>query len=944
MGWFKKSSIRRGGGLLIAVLVLAFGVYAFFSWNQAFNFFEKNNKSALLKDAGYISAEIDGFISKYITVVDTMSVNPDTIKLFNELDDKYKKRENPLYKSITEYFKEIKQLDDNVALVYIAFLSSTSGGDLVTDMYDYDAKDNYNLRERPWYKESVKNGNTTVTNPYIDYVTDRPVISIAKPYYVDGKAKGAFAIDVMIDDIYKMMGEYKIGKEGYTILFNSEGNLLYYPDIDMKVLLENNVGDFEFGEFSEEMLDGHSHVTEFENEGKSYYVASVPLKNTNWVVASVIPQNEILSPIYKLMNNNFWMLSVVILIIALFISFMINLISNPIIDIAKQMRSFRDDSNKISFPEKYYDREDEIGILVNGLDLMARSIEEYIEEIKQKNNKLLEEIKSRTAFQDKLEMMLELLSSTEEGIFIMNDLSQCIYSNFAFEKMTGYNELTLKNMSLLKSNVLITEDMVNLIRTSGKWDGEMDYKKDDENIVLYVKIQGVNHDSKRYYIGNISDITSYKNKEKELYKIQHFDNLTNLHNKASFEKLSKNFLEQKNNQKQRHSVIMINIDNFRLINEAKGFDFGNEVLIKIARELEKQVEEKDLLARLGNDEFVILKTNIGGDEELYSYVLELYKNLNTSHMVLSEELFTNLRFGISVYPSDASDHAMLLKNATSALNNVKSGNGSSFAFYNKDLNERSIYKYELKNRLKNAIDAEELVLYYQPQMDIKNNKIMGIEALIRWKTNGDIIPPNVFIPIAEEYNLIVSLGEWVLYKACEFGYKLYQKGYNLQVAVNLSRAQFKNPYITILVNSVLEKTKFPSNLLELEITESILMENEQECEIILENFRNMGIKIAIDDFGTGYSSLSYLKKFAVDKIKIDRAFIKDIPHKDNGAIARVIIDLARILNIEVIAEGVEEKEHIEFLSANGCPQAQGFLYSKPVPEEDIIDFIEKNLN
>ena len=206
MGWFKKSSIRRGGGLLIAVLVLAFGVYAFFSWNQAFNFFEKNNKSALLKDAGYISAEIDGFISKYITVVDTMSVNPDTIKLFNELDDKYKKRENPLYKSITEYFKEIKQLDDNVALVYIAFLSSTSGGDLVTDMYDYDAKDNYNLRERPWYKESVKNGNTTVTNPYIDYVTDRPVISIAKPYYVDGKAKGAFAIDVMIDDIYKMMG------------------------------------------------------------------------------------------------------------------------------------------------------------------------------------------------------------------------------------------------------------------------------------------------------------------------------------------------------------------------------------------------------------------------------------------------------------------------------------------------------------------------------------------------------------------------------------------------------------------------------------------------------------------------------------------------------------------------------------------------------------------
>lgn len=943
MKWLKKSSIRRGGTILVAVLVVAFAVYAYFSGMEAYKFFDKSSKDKLKTDANYIASEIDGFIGEYITIVDIMATNEDAITLLSELDDKYKKRENPLYKNISYQFNSIKKLDDNLALVYLAFLSSSSGGDLVTDDYYYDTKDNYNLSARTWYRETVANKVTTVTNPYIDYVTGKPVLSIAKPYYKDGQDKGAFAIDVMIDDIYKMMGTYRVGESGYTVLFNSKGNLLYHPEVDMDILLQENPGYLKFNEFNEEMLDGKDHMLEFKDKTQEYYIASVPLKNTDWVVATVIPKNEISEPIKNYMNNNFWMLLMVIALVAIFIRFMTNLISEPIVNIANEIELFGQGDHSIRFSENYYEREDEIGILANGLDTMARSIENYISEINEKNKILLEEIENRKTFQEKLELMLRLLSSTEEGIFIINENLQCIYSNTAFEKLTGYNELALKNINLIKTGIILSENIIDIADATGNSNGEIEYKKGDETLNLYIKLQRVEHDSDYYYIGNVIDITSYKQKESELYRIQHFDSLTGLYNKESFKDLTRKFLEQQSNKKSKHAVIMIDIDNFRLINEAKGFDFGNKVLISIARDLEKHVQESDLLARLGDDEFIVLKTGVKNEEDIYNYVLELFKSMNKSHNVLGDELFINLRFGVSIYPSDASDYEMLLKNATSALNSVKNRAGNSFAFYNKDMNDKSIYKYELKNRLKNAIDAGEMVLYYQPQVDVKSGKIVGMEALIRWKTSNEIIPPNIFIPIAEEYNLIVQLGEWVLYKACEFGYRLYEMGYNIQVAVNLSRAQFKNPYINILVNSVLEKTQFPHHLLELEITESILMENEEECEIILENFRNMGIKTAIDDFGTGYSSLSYLKKFAVDKIKIDRAFIKDIPHSDNGAIARVIIDLARILNIEVIAEGVEEEEHVNFLKENSCPQAQGFFFSKPVPEDDIIKFIEENL-
>lgn len=439
-------------------------------------------------------------------------------------------------------------------------------------------------------------------------------------------------------------------------------------------------------------------------------------------------------------------------------------------------------------------------------------------------------------------------------------------------------------------------------------------------------------------LGAYTFLKNRRRYKQNMYNLQYFDVLTKLRNKALFDKDVVEVIEQ-NSDDANHALIIMNIDNFRVVNEAKGYEFGNILLLSVSEKLKNLAEEGDILARLGNDEFAIFKPDIESQEKLYNYILILDKVLNRIYEIEDEDIFVNISFGISMYPNDAWDYTELFKNAISALNSSKKNNGNNFEFYNQDINTKSIYRYELKNRLRTALNEKEFKLYYQPQVDIVNNRIIGIEALLRWETENGFISPIEFIPLAEESNLIIPIGEWVLLSACKFGKKLCDMGYEIQVAVNISRLQFKHPYINIFVNSIIERTGFDPRLLELEITESMLIQNYEECNLILQLFEDIGVKIAIDDFGTGYSSLSYLKKFEVDKIKIDRSFIKDIPDNDDGTIARAIIDLAKNLNMEVIAEGVESEAQLQFLRNNECKQVQGYFYSKPVNEEELVGFL-----
>ncbi|URN84474.1 EAL domain-containing protein [Acetobacterium wieringae] len=939
MHWFKKSLIRRVGTIVIGFIFVAFAVYGIISIQMLSGFFETNSKEQISKDAQQIATEIDKFIEKNIIIVEQMKTNQDYQAITEALNTREEKRQHPLFNVITQELQAIKASDPNISLAYIGV---TKSNDLISSTPEFDPKPDYDLNKRLWYMETLQSRGVTVTSPYIDIVTEKMVVSITTPILKNNNVIGAMGIDLQVTDISKLMSTYKVGKNGYTLLINKDGSIFYHPD-DPEVFAAGGVNPFAYLDlYMSQITSGDSGVIEYQMGNNAKYIAYVPTQSSNWIVVTVIPRSEVLAPLNQFIFSLFFISLVLLFMIALFIRRMTRLISEPIITISGAVETFSQGDQEINLPSTLYDREDELGILSRGLKMMSHRIIQYIEEVQTNNQALNQEIDKRQAVQSQLEMILELLSGTDEGIFILNAEFFCIYQNTAFSRMIGIPETEIPALNLSEKGILINQPLIDSLEMNPVWSGEIEYAQNSsETLFLFLRISKVKNDDTDYYIGNITNLTAHKQIEKDIYYLKYFDYLTKLNNKVFLDESGMELISGDGSAAGNHALILINIDDFRIINEAKGFDFGNKVLIALASRLKTLVSDQDVLARLGNDEFGILKAYVSSNEDLYEYIMDLSKELEKQISIHDEELIVDVSIGISLYPNDANHYGKLLKTAASALNNVKANKGRRFEFYDKDINSLSIQKYEMQNKLRNALSNQEFVLYYQPQVDMATNQILGLEALIRWNSSNGMVPPGSFIPIAEESNLITPLGEWVLEIACEFGKKLQSLGYQIPIAVNLSMLQFKAPYIGELIQSILTRTQLPPELLELEITEGILMDNEDECEAILSEFHRMGIQVSIDDFGTGYSSLSYLKKFAVDKIKIDRSFIKGIPHYDNGTIAKVIIELASNFNLQVIAEGVETPEQIDFLLKNNCHIAQGFYYAKPLDEDRLLTFMEK---
>ncbi len=940
MQWFKKSLIRRIGTIVISFIFVAFAVYGIISIQLLSGFFEANSKTALSRDARQIATEIDKFIEKNIVIVEQMKTNQDYQTITEALSTREEKRQHPLFNVVTQELQAIKASEPNISLAYIGV---TKSNDVISSTPEFDPKPDYDLNKRLWYIETLTSRGITVTSPYIDLVTEKMVVSITTPVLKNNNVIGAMGIDLQVTDISKLMETYQVGENGYTLLINKDGSIFYHPD-DPKIFAANGPNPFAYlDNYIETITSGDSGVIEYRSGNNAKYIAYEPTRSSNWIVATVIPQSEVLAPLNQFIFTLLFISLALLFLIALFIKRMTRLISEPIVTISDAVETFSQGDQEINLPESLYEREDELGILSRGLKMMSHRITHYIEEVQTNNEALNQEINKRKAVQSQLEMILELLSGTDEGIFILNDGFFCIYQNAAFSRIIGIPETDISTVNLSENNILINQPLIDSLEMNPVWSGEIEYAQHSaETLFLFLRISKVKNGGVDYYIGNITDLTTHKQIEKDIYYLKYFDHLTKLNNKVFLDESGVQLISGDTSNTGNHALILINIDDFRIINEAKGFDFGNKVLIALANRLRTLVSDQDVLARLGNDEFGILKADVSSNEDLYEYILGLSKELEKQIAIHDEELIVDVSIGISLYPSDANHYGKLLKTAASALNNVKANKGRRFEFYDKDINSLSIQKYEMQNKLRNALNNQEFVLHYQPQVDMATNQIIGLEALIRWNSPNGMVPPASFITIAEESNLIIPLGEWVLKNACEFGKKLSSLGYETPIAVNLSMLQFKAPYIGELIQSILTRTQLPPELLELEITEGILMDNEDECEAILSEFRQMGIQVSIDDFGTGYSSLSYLKKFAVDKIKIDRSFIKGIPQYDNGTIAKVIIELASNFDLQVIAEGVETTEQIDFLLKNHCFIAQGFYYAQPLDEGELLTFLEES--
>lgn len=439
-------------------------------------------------------------------------------------------------------------------------------------------------------------------------------------------------------------------------------------------------------------------------------------------------------------------------------------------------------------------------------------------------------------------------------------------------------------------------------------------------------------------VGTISEITERKLAEKKIKQMAYYDFLTNLPNRRLFEQKIVDTIKRASQTGESFAVMFIDLDRFKYINDSMGHETGDRILQSIATRIQNLVRKNDIVGRQGGDEFVILLPDTD-KEEAANVAQHLIDGLGQSLQIQDLDLFVNSSIGISMYPKDGLTCNELIRNADIAMYQAKENHVNTFHFFTEALHQEMVEKALLSTDLRRVIENNQLLLHYQPQIDLKTGKISGMEALIRWQhPKRGMVSPAKFIPIAEETGLIVSIGKWVLETACLQAKKWQDAGFPpIQMSVNVSPREFRQPSFVDQVKDTLLKSGLDASYLNLEITET-LMSDVHHCKITLDKLRELGVNVSIDDFGTGYSSLSYLNDFPITHLKIDQAFVQELS-ESNRAIVKTIISLAMNLGLQVVAEGVETKEQAALLDSLACDNVQGFLYSKPLPNDQILPLL-----
>ncbi len=456
--------------------------------------------------------------------------------------------------------------------------------------------------------------------------------------------------------------------------------------------------------------------------------------------------------------------------------------------------------------------------------------------------------------------------------------------------------------------------------------------------------------------GIMQDITERKRAEEQIYNLAYFDSLTGLPNRLLFKEHLGHALAHATRTNKVAAILFLDLDRFKQINDTLGHSIGDKLLQRVAECLVICVRKCDTIgrgrgddlassvSRLGGDEFTVLLTDIDTVQEAARVALRIINTVSQPFNLDGHEVIITTSIGISLYPDDGKDVVTLIKNADTAMYHAKDQGRNNFQFYNQSMNSTAYERLVLENHLRKALEREEFVLYYQPQFDIATAEILGVEALIRWRhPDLGMVSPAVFIPLAEETGLIIQIDEWVLKTACAQNKAWQEAGLPpIIMAVNLSGQNFIRKNLLGIIARIIDDTRLDPHYLELELTESVLMKNARETATTLRVLKDMGLHISIDDFGTGYSSLSYLKRFPLDTLKIDQSFIREVTSDpDNAAITTAIIAMAHSLKLRVVAEGVETEEQLAFLRDHGCQAMQGFLYSRPLPAAEVVQFIQE---
>lgn len=560
--------------------------------------------------------------------------------------------------------------------------------------------------------------------------------------------------------------------------------------------------------------------------------------------------------------------------------------------------------------------------------------------------------------EDRLRLAATVVDNTSEGIVVTDANSQILSTNPAFSRLMGYeaNELIGKRPSVFKSGRHgkdFYDALWDTLNRTGHWSGEIwNKRKSGEIFPERMSLSAVKDASGKttHYVCMFTDISEEKRREKQLEFLAHRDALTGLPNRAWFmQELTCITDTAAPHTQQPMAAILLNLDRFKDVNDSYGHAVGDEVLRHIARQVQSALRPGDLIARMAGDEIVVLARALSSLEEASDMAEQLiqaaaqpWKSPDGFEVVVS------VRAGICCYPQHAQTAASLVQGAHAAVYGAKQGKGDSkyWCFFDDAMPQAAHERIALEARLRNALVQGHLQLYYQPQVDIASNRIVGCEALIRWFDPVEgMISPARFIPVAETSGLIGPLGTWVLEAACNQAQAWTRQGLPaISMAVNISMHQFLLTDIVGGVRDALGSSQWPASQLELEITESALAERPEEALQVLRKLKALGVRLAIDDFGTGYSSLAHLKRFPIDLLKIDRSFVQDIPHsKEDMAISHAVIAMGQSMDMQVLAEGVETAAQLEFLRQHGCQLYQGYYCSKPLPAAEFAALLREDM-